>query len=97
MKFQKKPVVIEAFQYDGDFMNSKGKHYVPDWAVEANENGTFVWRDQGDLYVKTLEGEMLVSVGDFVIQGVASEIYPCKPKIFQQTYEVYGEKITTEN
>lgn len=40
---------------------------------------------------------MLVSVGDFVIQGVASEIYPCKPKIFQQTYEVYGEKITTEN
>ncbi|EPH93034.1 hypothetical protein D922_02237 [Enterococcus faecalis 06-MB-DW-09] len=58
--------------------------------IEANENGTFVWRDQGDLYVKTLEGEMLVSLGDFVIQGVADEIYPCKPEIFYQTYDAYG-------
>lgn len=87
MKFRKKPVVIEAFQYDGDFIYSDGKPYVPEWAMEANENGTFVWRDQGDLYVKTLEGVMLVNVDDFVIQGVAGEIYPCKPDIFEKTYE----------
>ncbi|MGA5589897.1 hypothetical protein ACPCF3_00650 [Enterococcus mundtii] len=97
MKFQKKPVVIEAFQYDGDFIYSNGKPYVPEWAMEANENGTFVWCGEGDLYVKTLEGEMLVSVGDYVIRGVVGEIYPCKPEIFHQTYEVYGEKITTES
>ncbi|MDB1690050.1 hypothetical protein [Enterococcus casseliflavus] len=91
MKFQKKPVVIEAFQYDGDFIYSNGKSYVPEWAMKANEDGTFVWRGEGDLYVKTLEGEMLVSVGDYVIQGVAGEIYPCKPEIFAQSYQAYGE------
>ena len=35
MKFRKKPVIIEAFQFDGDFMNSDGNYYVPDWAVNA--------------------------------------------------------------
>ena len=39
MKYRKKPVVIEAFQYDGDLIDSKGNYYVPEWAAEAHHNG----------------------------------------------------------
>ncbi|WP_413539047.1 hypothetical protein [Enterococcus malodoratus] len=87
MKYRKKPVVIEAFKYDGDLIFSNGTPYAPDWAMEANENGVFVWEGQGDLYIKTLEGNMLVTLGDFVIKGVQGELYPCKPDIFAETYE----------
>ena len=86
MKDRKKPVVVEAFQFDGDLMNSKGDYYVPDWAVEAYMTGVLFVKDAGELYVKTLEGEMHVSVGDYVIQGVNGELYPCKPDIFKKTY-----------
>lgn len=87
LKYRKKPVVIEAFKYDGDLIFSNGTPYAPDWAMEANENGVFVWEGQGDLYIKTLEGNMLVTLGDFVIKGVQGELYPCKPDIFAETYE----------
>ena len=40
-----------------------------------------------ELYIKTLEGEHHASVGDYIIQGVQGEIYPCKPDIFEATYE----------
>ena len=85
-KFRKKPVVIEAFRYTGD-LYTNGEFNCPDWAVEAYENGTFVSHGQGELYIKTLEGEMLVSVGDYIIQGVNGELYPCKPDIFRKTYD----------
>ena len=92
MKYRKKPVVIEAFKYDGDLMNSKGKYYVPEWAVEALKNKTLEIASYGDappceLYVNTLEGQMHVQVGDYVIQGIQGELYPCKADIFEQTYE----------
>lgn len=96
MKYRKKPVVVEAFQYDGDFIFSDGTPYVPEWAMEANENGTFIHRGQGDLFINTLEGEMEVSVGDYVIQGVAGEIYPCKPDIFNKTYELAENTIANQ-
>lgn len=87
MKYRKKPVIVEAFKYDGDLIYSNGEPYVPSWAMAANENGTFVWKGQGDLYIKTLEGDMLVTPGDYIIKGVQSELYPCKPDIFEMTYE----------
>lgn len=86
-KFRKKAVVIEAFKYDGDLIDVFGTPYVPQWAIEAYENKTFVYRGQGDLHIHTLEGEMLVGVGDYVIKGVQGELYPCKPDIFELTYE----------
>lgn len=46
-----------------------------------------VWRFQEELYIGTLEGPLRVSVGDWIIRGVKGEIYPCKPDIFEQTYE----------
>lgn len=94
MKYRKKPVVIEAFQYDGDLMNSRGEFYVPQWAIEAHLNGTLFFCSKRDslppfsLFVKTREGDMEVSVHDYVIKGVMGKIYPCKPNIFEMTYEL---------
>lgn len=87
MKYRKKPVVIEAFQYDGDLIASTGNYYVPDWAAAADKNGVFITKGQGGLYISTLEGDMLVNIGDYVVQGVQGELYPCKPDIFEATYE----------
>ncbi len=86
MKFKKKPVIIEAFKYDGGFMNTKGEYNIPYWAINANEEGILYFED-GELFVKTLEGIHHVSVGDYIIQGVQGELYACKPDIFKETYE----------
>jgi hypothetical protein len=90
-KYRKKPVVIEAFQYGIDDR--------PDWfddKVTSNEITTFVGRDIRDssqyyCEIKTLEGIMTGSCKDFIIKGVHGEIYPCKPDIFELTYEIVKE------
>lgn len=94
MKFRKKPVVVEAFQFDGDLMNSDGEYYVPDWAVNAFLNDILLYdspinsnETPYELYVQTLEGRMLANVGDYIIQGINGELYPCKSDIFEKTYE----------
>lgn len=92
MKYRKKPVVIEAFQYDGDLMNSSGEYYVSDWAVKAFESGVMRYAstdaEPSELFINTLEGDHHVSVGDYIIKGIQGELYPCKPNIFEQTYEL---------
>ena len=86
MKYRKKPVVIEAFQYDGDLKDRQGNYYVPDWAVQAlNENTLYF--ENSELHIKILEGVHHASVGDYIIQGIKGELYPCKPDIFEATYE----------
>lgn len=91
MKYKKKPVVIEAFQYDGDFKYHDGRYYIPDWAVKAFEDGTMYydfWDEvPGELFIRTLEGNHHVSVGDYIIKGISGELYPCKPDIFKATYD----------
>ena len=87
MEYKKKPVVVEAFQYDGDLKGADGKYYVPDWAAEAYEKG-IMYYDLTELFINTLEGTHHVSVGDYIIQGVKGELYPCKPDIFVKTYDV---------
>ncbi|MCL2055881.1 MAG: hypothetical protein FWH02_01510 [Oscillospiraceae bacterium] len=86
-KYRKLPVEIEAFKYDGDLRNGKGEYYVPDWARKAHEDGIIFFKDTGDMFIKTLEGEHLASVGDYIIRGIKGELYPCKPDIFEATYE----------
>jgi len=87
-KYRRLPIVIEAFQYDGDLMNSNGEYYVPEWAQIAHKNGVIYCKDDGDMYIKTLEGDHHASVGDFIIQGIImGEIYPCKSDVFWKTYE----------
>ncbi len=86
MKYRKKPVVIEAFQYDGDFKKNNGEYYIPQWGIDAEKDGTLYF-DGPTLKIKTLEGEHTAQVGDYIIQGVHGELYPCKPDIFEKIYE----------
>ena len=87
-KYRKKPVVIEAFQWTGGPDQTEG----PEWICEAIRNGT-VWFENAAtpkcvLMIHTLEGNAaMANQGDFIIQGVKGEIYPCKPDIFAETYE----------
>ena len=78
-KYRKKPVIIEAVIWTGNNIDE-----VKELAKSAVENIIFV---DNNLYIETLEGNMNVSVGDYVIKGIAGEFYPCKPDIFKQTYE----------
>lgn len=76
MKFRKKPVVIEAIQFDGN---------NDDAVMEFAERKAGLKGDE--LMIFTLEGVMRVDKNDWVIKGVKGEFYPCKPDIFETTYE----------
>lgn len=96
MKYRKKPVIIEAFEFDGDLQDRDGDFYVPEWAIKAFDNGDLFFGAFEDsppceLFISTLEGRLHVSVGDYIIQGIKGEIYPCKPDIFEATYEKVEE------
>lgn len=89
MKYRKKPVVIEAIQFNGfnpkqikDFVGDACTVDYNDAAYQAGVRGIGV-----DITIHTLEGDMKVSRGDYVIKGVNGEFYPCKPDIFEKTYE----------
>ena len=86
MKFRKKPVVIEAVKWTGenadeilDFGNSGP---APLWGADFCIN-----REGKQVEIFTLEGTMCANIGDWIIRGVAGEFYPCKPDIFERTYE----------
>jgi len=81
MKFRKKPVVIEAVQFTGGNWFEIGK-FCGQSASIAKE-----WSTSEILLIKTLEGDMKAQKGDWIIKGVKGEFYPCKPDIFEQTYE----------
>jgi hypothetical protein len=92
-KFRKKPVVIEAIQWDGTELMAmdiikwmgKGGYRRPDYKLELNP----------ELVIPTLEGEMVASSGDWIIKGIAGEFYPCKDEIFKRTYEPAGNLLST--
>lgn len=86
MKYRKKPVVIEAVQFDD--------------SVECFETLGWLGLDPVRvgydvkppvLRIDTLEGEMTAQLGDYIIRGVNGEFYPCKPDIFEKTYEKVEE------
>lgn len=81
-KYRKKPVVIEAWEFDGRLDYSKT---LPKEIKDATS--TIRLTHDGKLRILTLEGEMFADRGDFVIKGIKGEFYPCKPDIFEQTYE----------
>lgn len=86
MKYRKKPVVIEAFKWTGDHEQSED----PEWIVDKIKSGE-VWigrdRKKTEIYIETLEGVMRGQRGDYIIKGLKGEIYPCKPDIFEASYE----------
>lgn len=83
-KFRKKPVIIEATEWEGtneswqDIMNMMG---LSNARWRPGEMGTKTF------YIRTLEGDHLARKGDWIIKGVHGEFYPCKPDIFVKTYE----------
>jgi len=86
MKFRKKPVVIEAVQF------LPGEKYIQDivrLAVEGSRRVEIVEMpgEYPKLFIQTLEGRMEARMGDWIIKGVSGEVYPCKPDIFEATYE----------
>lgn len=82
MKYRKKPIVIEAALYSG----GKFQGEIPAWIGPEMSKGK-IYRMGPSLFIKTLEGTMEVKSGDWIIQGINGEIYPCKPDIFEKTYE----------
>ena len=88
MRFRKKPVEIEAFRFAVD--------NIPDWFMDEVTSRNIIIHGtplQSPEYcqIKTLEGVMRGDAGDYIIRGVNGEIYPCKPDIFNKTYEKVGE------
>ena len=86
-KFRKKPVIIEAFQMTKEIWNTDDGW--PQWALEALDRDPSegaIWYVDNRIYCGTREGVHEVSLDDWIIQGIAGEIYPCKPDIFEQTY-----------
>ena len=83
MKYKKKPVVIEAVQWNGELLLFN----VPRWLTDAQASEVIKFMSDDKAIIKTLEGDMILSVGDYIIRGIKGEIYPCKPDIFEITYE----------
>lgn len=88
-RYIKKPVEIEAIQWTGlnleeikSFVGESLQYEIIDTAWQVGKGAPHVY-----MVIKTLEGDMCVSVGDYIIKGVKGEFYPCKPDIFEQTYE----------
>ena len=88
MKFRKKPVVIDAVQWAGNNLSEIQAFYKPARAMPLMYDGILVGND---IHIHTLEGMMIANKGDWIIKGVKGEFYPCKPDIFEQTYEPVEE------
>ncbi len=75
MRYRKRPIVVEAMQWLGDNYD------------EIEKWGNGIRRVETKLLLETLEGTMTADLGDWIIKGVKGELYPCKPDIFDLTYE----------
>ena len=99
-RYRKKPIEVEAIQYTGD----NGQEIADFMHVPVPELQTHVdavlrtdgdYRKYNHIYINTPEGTITANCGDYIIKGVKGEFYPCKPDIFDETYEVIeGEGMT---
>ncbi len=86
MKYRKKPVEVEVVRYDGTDTAAR-------W---INDNGGNSFQDRNNRFlIRTLEGDMCADAGDWIIRGVKGEFYPCKPDIFEATYEAVKDNDQT--
>ena len=81
MKFRKKPVVIDAERFDG---SEQSRARIFDWSGGQIDVST---NEQNQMTIATLEGDHKANLGDWIIRGVKGEYYPCKPDIFEATYD----------
>lgn len=88
MRFRKKPVITEAVQWTGTRESFEQIKAFAGAAVDVLVKGVVPRQDNVcTLLIETLEGDMTASLGDWIIRGVKGELYPCKPDIFEATYE----------
>lgn len=94
-KFRKKPVVVDVVEYNGlnveeikSFVGDKCEIEIHDGAWKAGAGPVVA-----EVIIHTLEGDMHVSKGDYIIKGVQGEFYPCKPDIFHETYEEVSNNV----
>lgn len=88
--YRKKPVVIEAIQFDG-YNHDEIREWSGGKVLSAKP-----WKDNySTLVVSTLEGDMDADIYSWIIKGVKGEFYPCRPDIFEQTYEPAEEEVAT--
>ena len=94
MKYMKKLIIVDAVQRTGN--------NIEEIKSFLDENGGVYTITDNSLVINTLEGDMLASLGDYIIKGIHGEFYPCKPDIFKETYdqvniEVNGKVNITDN
>lgn len=97
-KYRKKPVIIEAYHikdlsYESvkeclEFMGQQVKTHKGFVVEQPFDNYMQIVCKTGGINIETLEGTMLANEGDYIIKGVSGELYPCKPDIFEKTYEL---------
>jgi hypothetical protein len=85
MLYQKKPVIINAIRFTGENYNEIDK-WVSKW--HDADDGPGMSQETEGLRIETLEGVMLASPGDWIIRGIKGEFYPCKPDVFEATYDL---------
>ena len=107
-KYIKKQVVVEAIQWDGtlekaleisqiDGFNSIIEYYSTKTVIigESTSSSANTYEEIKSFKIKTLEGDMNVSKGDYIIKGIKGEFYPCKEDIFKKTYVDFTEYVGT--
>lgn len=95
-QWRKKPVVIEAIQWPG----CRFPETPPQWFIDAMHKTPgkpgFLMRMDDNIFIETLEGRMRAEPGDWIIRGIAGEIYPCKPEIFEASYERASRQVANK-
>jgi hypothetical protein len=90
IRFRKLPVEVEAFKWTGDIDQTDD----PPWIIEAMNAGTVEIAERTTssyMIIRTLEGVLTASLGEWIVRGVEGEIYPVKPDIFAKTYKAVTE------
>lgn len=92
-KYRKKPISIDAIKHDSNHC-----HRTTDWVEQLTGESvlkTLLYSIDGRAIIKTLEGPITAQDGDYIIRGAAGEFYPCKPDIFEKTYEPVNDCTTS--
>lgn len=85
-KYIKKPVVVEAIQWTGNNLEEIHKFVGKNLLIHTRYDELVNLNVVEYIEIKTLEGNHVASIGDFIIKGIRGEFYPCKPDIFHETY-----------
>ncbi len=96
MKARKKPVVVEAIQWKGnnllELREFVGKELIENYIDLRYPETNGITKQLDGIEIHTLEGNHMVTPGDYIIKGIKGEFYPCKPDIFEKTYEVLEDE-----